>query len=149
MALYFRSNMLSVLGMLAFGWVLVYVTNNEAILFARSLVPVGSNNIDAATSIFLGFGPAVTALLLTRKSTKKTHLWIMGVLLTPAIVIVGWLIVQLAVSYETRNNLLASNINQTISTYQEYALWIAAIMISLILYYGRPKSSKEEEKKKK
>lgn len=148
-ALYFRSNLLTILGMLAFGWVLVYVTNNEAILFARSFVPVGSNNIDFATSLFLGFGPAIATLLLTRRAVKKPHLKLLSVLLIPAMLVIGWMTILLAVSYDQREQLLAGDIHQNVVDYQEYALWVAAIAVVLYLYFTKPKAPKEDDKKKK
>lgn len=147
LALYFKANMLQLVGMLSFGWVLVYVTNNDAVLYARSLVPVGGNNIDTVTSLLLGFSPAVLSLLLSKRSAKKPAKQLLALIMAPAVFIIGWLTVLLAVTYDTRAELLDSWVQTQVGNYQVYALWGATIAVILYMSASRTKRSKDDKKK--
>lgn len=144
--LYLRSDVILLLGALAFGWVLNSVTGNDLLLIARSSLPVERSLAESISLVMLSFIPALSVVLLTRSKTKNSLKLLLSVGFMPAIAIIAWLLARVSFSYDTASSLRDSSINDIVAANQEYALWSAGIILLLYLFADQNKRFKKSDK---
>ncbi|MEM6997944.1 MAG: hypothetical protein AAF413_03475 [Patescibacteria group bacterium] len=148
--LYRKSNMLLILGMLCFGWVLQQTTSQEVLLITRSSgVGLSRSMLDTISLLSVALIPAVTTVYLTRNRIKKSTLRAIGLGLSPAIFVITWRLVTLSVDTELRQSIYDSAVQEQVSLYEGYALWSACILVILHLFLSKSKPAKAEDSKKK
>ena len=146
--LYLRSNMLLVLGALAFGWVLNDITGNEVMLISRSLAP-GIGDAERYALLLFSFLPAIGAVFLTKNGYKKPLMRLLAIGLAPSIFIIGWLVAKASFSFRTSQQLSESVINEQVIANQEYALWAGVFIVLLLLLVTKPAKKSDDKKGKK
>ncbi len=146
--LYLRSNIVTVLGALAIGWVVNDIAGAELVRQGSILLP-GASDL-ARFLLYLGsFGLSLLAIILTRKKVKAPPKIILQLGILPAVVIVAWKLLLGVLPLDQARDLSSSAVNVEIVHNQEYALWLALFMITLLMLMGRKKKTKDDKGKKK
>lgn len=135
-----KSNMLLVLGMLCFGWVLQQTTSQDVLLIARSTaVGIDRSTVETASLLTVALLPGLLTAYITKKKAGKTQIRMIGAGLAPAIFLVAWRLVSLSLAGDTRKAVLESPVQEALSIYENYILWSACILILLYLFMSRYK----------
>jgi len=146
--LYFRSNSITVLGMLAYGWVINDMAGAKLLREGASLMP-GMGDMHRALLMLVVFGPAILAILLTKGKVKAPPKLVLSIGIAPAAVVIGWRLLLATLPLDQARSLASGELNREVIRNQEYALWLAVFMLAMLLFMGKKKKPVEGKPKKK